>query len=347
MKRIRNRFFLLPAIILFSLSSCNSGSRHNDQQEYNIVTAFTSAQEMISANPERRNSIADSLNRYLGSFDPAVLQGTGLIKNLIGVLQAPSVFEVSYATVYVFDIALNKSSGVTPDTLQIVRKLVLAKLKEAEALLKSGSVEMTDKEREIYTEDIGINITYLESAYARNELLGFPTPDIDFLWCSDGESKGLSDFQNKVVVLDFWATWCGPCLVTFPNLRKLQERYENYPVVFLGITSIQGYYNDAKNRQRVDTKGNPEAEMGYMSVFMKDMEMTWLVAFSEKNVFNPDFGVRLIPHIAIIDAAGIVRYNALRPDDAPYHEAEKIDALLKEAGLPFPGEPMEKTNFAK
>ena len=162
-----------------------------------------------------------------------------------------------------------------------------------------------------------------------------------------GFQKRLKDFQSKVLVLDFWATWCGPCLVTFPNLRKLQERYADYPVVFLGVTSIQGYYNDAKNRQRVDTKGNPEAEMGYMPAFMKDMEMTWLVAFSEKNVFNPDFGVRLIPHIAIIDPAGIVRYNALRPDDAPYHEAEKIDALLKEAGLPFPGEPMDKTNYAK
>lgn len=337
--------FLLPVIIIFSVSACNSGSRQNEE-EYNLVTAFTTTDREIRDNPEMRDEIADSLNRFLGSLNPASVQGTNLIKNLIPVLQKPLVFEASYATVIVFDIALNEASGVTPDTLQIIRKLVLSKLYEAQTILESGGIEMTEREKEIYVEDLGINITYLESPYARTELIGYPSPEINFLWCSDGVSKGLTDFKNKVVVLDFWATWCAPCINTFPDLRRLQERYDGYPVVIVGITSIQGYHNDIKNRQRYDTKGNPDAETGYMAAFMKDMEMTWQVAFSETNVFSPDFGVRLIPHISIIDAAGIVRYNALRPDGAPYHEADKIDALLKEAGLPFPSQPMKRDNIA-
>jgi len=70
------------------------------------------------------------------------------------------------------------------------------------------------------------------------------------------------------------------------------------------------------------------------------MEITWEVAFSKTTVFNPLYGVRGIPHVAIIDTKGIVRYNELRPYDDPAHEAEKIDALLKEAGLPFPVNPI-------
>ena len=336
----------MVVIITVFFSACNSASRQIDEADYNLVTAFTLADRQIKENPEMRGEIADSLNRYLGSLDPAGVRGTSLIKELIPVLQKPLVFEVSYATVVLFDMALNEASGVTPDTLQIIRKLVLAKLKEAQAILLSGSIEMTEREKEIYVEDLGINITYLESPYARMELIGYRSPKMNFLWCSDGMSKGLDDFKNKVVVLDFWATWCAPCINTFPDLRKLQERYAGYPVVILGVTSLQGYHNDIKNRQRYDTKGNPEAETDHMAAFMKDMEMTWLVAFSETNVFSPDFGVRLIPHISIIDAAGIVRFNALRPDGAPYHEADKIDALLKEAGLPFPARPMSRDSIA-
>jgi hypothetical protein len=74
--------------------------------------------------------------------------------------------------------------------------------------------------------------------------------------------------------------------------------------------------------------------------------MTWKVAFAKQEVYNPDYGVRGVPHIAIIDTEGKVRYNALNPNSDPYEETEKIDALLKEAGLKYPTEPMEKRNWA-
>ena len=84
-----------------------------------------------------------------------------------------------------------------------------------------------------------------------------------------------------------------------------------------------------------------------MKEFMKDADMTWKVAFASENVFNPMYGVKGIPHVAIIDAEGRVRYNALRPYNPPFHEAEKIDALLQEAGLKYPKEPMSQENFVK
>ena len=156
----------------------------------------------------------------------------------------------------------------------------------------------------------------------------------------------MADLRGKVVIVDFWATWCGPCVRSFPNVRKLQERYKNYDVVILGVTSIQGRHIDRINKKTIDTKGNPENEMELMKTFMKQQNMTWKVAFAKQGVYNPDYGVHGVPHIAIIDAEGKVRYNGINPNSDPYEEAEKIDALLKEAGLKYPTEPMEKRNWA-
>jgi len=191
---------------------------------------------------------------------------------------------------------------------------------------------------------------YFQTLYAQGKLIGSEAPALHFLWNSEGKGyKTLSDLKGKVVVLDFWATWCGPCVRAFPNVRKLQERYKGYPVVILGVTSVQGRHIDrsGEKSKTIDCKGDTKKEFRLMKQFMKDLNMTWEVAFAEEEVYNIDYGVKGIPHLAIIDATGKVRYNELHPGNPPYHEAEKIDALLKEAGLKFPKKPMEKVNYIK
>lgn len=191
----------------------------------------------------------------------------------------------------------------------------------------------------------GRSMEYLTGAFARGQLVGHAAPDIKFTWTTMGETTdALNDLKGKVVVLDFWATWCGPCIASFPNIRTLQARYAEYPVVILGVTSLQGYHIDQKNKdpkaRRIDTKDNPAKEYELMPGFMKDLEMTWNVAFGETNVFNPQYGVRGIPHVAIIAPDGTVRHRGLHPGGDPADEANKIDALLKEFNLPMPAAPM-------
>jgi thiol-disulfide isomerase/thioredoxin len=162
-------------------------------------------------------------------------------------------------------------------------------------------------------------------------LIGKPAPELHFKWASREGLKTLSGLKGKVVVLDFWATWCGPCISSFPQVRELTEHYKGADVQIIGVTSIQGYV--ANMGPRIDTKGDPAKEMGLMPEFMKAKNMTWTVAFSEEPVFNPDYGVQGIPYVAIIAPDGTVRHAGLHPTSPLKDKTAKIDPLLKEFGL--------------
>lgn len=182
-------------------------------------------------------------------------------------------------------------------------------------------------------------LTLVRGAWARGTLLGNPAPAIEFGWVSgEGQQHSFADFKGKVVLVDFWATWYGPCRSAFPNVHQIAERYKGYDVVILGVTSLQGYHVDGASK-RIDCKDDPKKEYGLMAELMKELSMDWTVAFSDKSCLNPDFGVQAMPHLAIIDAKGVVRHNGVSA--SPAEQAEKIDALLKEAGLKAPEKPIQ------
>ena len=78
---------------------------------------------------------------------------------------------------------------------------------------------------------------YFESiagAVAEHPLLGQPAPEFDGEML-DGEEVSLDSLKGKVVVLDFWATWCEPCVMAMPVLAKVTKAYEEKDVVFLAV----------------------------------------------------------------------------------------------------------------
>jgi len=166
-------------------------------------------------------------------------------------------------------------------------------------------------------------------------LVGQPAPELHFKWSSPAGLTTLSALKGNAVVIDFWATWCGPCLRAFPEVRANVAHFKDSPVVFLGVTSIQGRVSNLEAK-RIDTKGNPELEMSLMPRFMKAKDMTWSVAFSTEDVFNPDYGVSGIPYVTIITPDGLVRHAGINPGDKHADITAKIEAILKEYHLPAP-----------
>ena len=180
---------------------------------------------------------------------------------------------------------------------------------------------------------IETNLATLNGAEARGRLNGNSAPELHILWSSQAGWKSLADLRGKVVVLDFWATWCSPCVAAFPEVAQLVERYRNLGVEILGVTSVQGSIVGLET-PLIDCRGDPEREMRLMADYIKAKRITWPVVFSREPVFNPDYGVNGIPTTVVIAPDGTVRYKCAGYSGAKL--IEQIDALLAEFKLHAP-----------
>lgn len=137
---------------------------------------------------------------------------------------------------------------------------------------------------------------------------GSPAPDFTCL-DTEGKEVSLSDFRGKIVYMDIWATWCGPCRSEIPHAEKLGDEMRNEDVVFLCV-SIDGDENAWKE-------------------FVKKKNMHGVHVLSEGEFNSPvstRYGVTGIPHYILIDREGkIVNSNAGRPSMGA---KEEIEALL-------------------
>ncbi|MBC7835665.1 MAG: TlpA family protein disulfide reductase [Phycisphaerales bacterium] len=210
-------------------------------------------------------------------------------------------------------------SGLEPTRLKLVK------------LARGAAAAETD---EPSRESLANTADYLDGRYIKGTLLNHPAPELTVLWCSDPAIRALADLKGRVVVLDFWATWCGPCVESLPAVKELQERYEDYPVSVVGVSSPQGSVVGLKGG--ITKADSEQHEFELMRGYMQLHSITWPLLFSRESVTNPDYGVRGIPHVVIIDPAGIVRHRALHPAQSLAKKAEKIDAILREFKLAAP-----------
>jgi peroxiredoxin len=127
----------------------------------------------------------------------------------------------------------------------------------------------------------------------------------------DGGKVQLSELKGEVVMINFWASWCGPCRQEMPLLEQIQEKYQPLGFTLLGV--------------------NVEPDSAEAERFLKNVQVSFPILFDRENSVSARFGVEAMPSSVLIDREGNVRHvhRGYKPGDEAVY-ADLIRGLVKE-----------------
>lgn len=111
----------------------------------------------------------------------------------------------------------------------------------------------------------------------------------------DGNDLSLEKYRGNVILLDFWAVWCGPCIAEMPNVKQVYDKYKDENFQIIGISL------DESRDKLVD--------------YLEKEGITWPQFFDGngwKNQVAQLYGIRAIPHMYLIDGEGVIRKSDVR-----------------------------------
>lgn len=208
-----------------------------------------------------------------------------------------------------------------------------SKLAIGDILAAQGKVEAARKEYEVLAE--GKDQRYKAYAEQKLQLVGKAAPDIVSDQWIGGESKRLSQLKGKVVVIDFWATWCAPCRVVMPGLSKMYTKHKGDGLMVMGVTRFYPYGYMAANPEQLRTGGKSVQGMDekkfveHVKAFRDNTKMSYPFVIGNKENFT-DYRVRGIPSVAVVGPDGKVALLAVGSGSEPLIEAA-VKRLLKKA----------------
>jgi len=149
---------------------------------------------------------------------------------------------------------------------------------------------------------IALLIATVIAAAAAEPAIGVTAPDLgstSTLNTKDGAGVNLTGLRGKVVVVDFWATWCGPCVEAIPHMQTLHDTYRDKGLVVIGHT-------DGSSRD--------------LPAFITEKKITYVISVGKD--IGGAYGDPEIPHVFVIDPAGKVAWHG--------HPAQLTDAVIEE-----------------
>lgn len=125
------------------------------------------------------------------------------------------------------------------------------------------------------------------------------------------EGKLPDEWKGKVVIVDFWASWCGPCKESFPALNELKKKYAGRGLVIIAV--------------------NVDEERADMELFLKANPATFTIVRDAGQKLVPLTGIKTMPSSFVLDGEGKVRFahSGYHGDKTKKQYEEQIESLLK------------------
>ncbi len=144
----------------------------------------------------------------------------------------------------------------------------------------------------------------------------------------DGSQFNLDAMGGRVVLIDFWATWCGPCNAELPHMKKIAQEFAGQPLVIISVSW--------------------DADEAKWKAFLAKNEMTWVQYRDADHKLSEQFGVQAIPHYFTIDSDGVLTAEMMGSGSDVEGKLKKLLAKAREsrketataatqATLPAPG----------
>ena len=130
----------------------------------------------------------------------------------------------------------------------------------------------------------------------------------------DGSKFSLDAMGGRVVLIDFWATWCGPCNAELPHMKKIAKEFAGQPLV---ISSVSWDSDETKWKD-----------------FILKNEMTWVQYRDADHALSNSFGINAIPHYFTIDSDGVLTAEMLGEGSDVEGKLKKLVAKAREAHPP-------------
>lgn len=246
---------------------------------------------------------------------------------------------------------LEKTLTEKPDDLETLRKWTSKAVQEISMLARSepdnaekklaaakefaGKVGAAAKEDATKTQLTSLERTWtalersIEGGKKLAALIGKDAaPLVAEAWVN-GEPLTDADLKGKVVLLDFWAIWCGPCIATFPHLNEWNEKYSDKGLVMIGVTSYYDYEWDESAQRAKKAAGDitPEEEHEMLKKFAEFHSLRHRFALKSDRSLSEYYAVTGIPHVVVIDQQGKVRMVRVGSGEK---NANDISGLLAE-----------------